>query len=172
MCSELERLHAAAPAHAYAHTEAAVARAFGLPASELFEWIERAPVASGSIGQVHRARLSAKGALLAGRPEGSLVAVKVRHPRASEAIARDFEAMAALAAAASRLSPSLRAARLEETLRQFEAPLREQVDFQREARNLARFGRNFRRAKAVSFPEPLFPLVAPDVLVESFETGR
>jgi aarF domain-containing kinase len=47
-----------------------------------------------------------------------------------------------------------------------------QVDFFREARNLARFNRNFRRARAVSFPTPLYPLVAPDVLVESFESGR
>lgn len=172
MCAALEALHASAPAHPFPHTEAAVERAFGLPASELFEWLERRPVASGSIGQVHRARLGPKGAALAGLPRGSLVAVKVRHPRVSEAIERDFAAMAALAAAAAALSPRLAAVRLEETLKQFEAPLREQVDFQREARHLARFGRNFRRARDVSFPSPLFPLVAPDVLVESFETGR
>ncbi|GBF99975.1 hypothetical protein Rsub_12668, partial [Raphidocelis subcapitata] len=46
------------------------------------------------------------------------------------------------------------------------------VDFYREASLLARFNRNFARARAVSFPTPLYPLVAPDVLVESFEAGR
>jgi len=52
MCSALEVLHASAPAHAFRHTHAAVSRAFGLPAEQLFEWLEEAPLASGSIGQV------------------------------------------------------------------------------------------------------------------------
>lgn len=47
-----------------------------------------------------------------------------------------------------------------------------QVDLSREAANLERFNTNFRRTRSVSFPEPLYPLVSPDVLVESFEAGR
>lgn len=47
-----------------------------------------------------------------------------------------------------------------------------QVDLSREARNLFRFNHNFRHTKDVTFPTPLYPLVAPDVLVESFEPGR
>ncbi|KAI8469109.1 MAG: hypothetical protein J3K34DRAFT_459528 [Monoraphidium minutum] len=172
MCAALEVLHAAAPAHAFRDTDAAITRAFGLPAAEVFEWLEEEPLASGSIGQVHRARLSAKGAALTGCAPGSLVAVKVRHPHVSDAIERDFQAMVWLAGAAGALIPAARALRLEDTLKQFEAPLHEQVDLSREARNLARFNRNFRRTRAVSFPTPLYPLVAPDVLVESFEAGR
>jgi aarF domain-containing kinase len=176
MCAALEVLHASAPGHAYRHTEGAIGRAFGLPAGELFEWLEEAPLASGSIGQVrgrgfwgfggglaerrdrrkadgggpcappmcrsfrpparppaarrpqiHRARLSRKGAMLTGCAPGSLVAVKVRHPHVSDAIERDFQAMMWLAAAASALFPALRGLRLEDTLKQFEAPLHEQV---------------------------------------------
>lgn len=52
MCSALEVLHAAAPAHAFAQTDAAIQRAFGMPAADVFEWLEEAPLASGSIGQV------------------------------------------------------------------------------------------------------------------------
>jgi predicted unusual protein kinase regulating ubiquinone biosynthesis (AarF/ABC1/UbiB family) len=51
---------------------------FGLPPSELFDWIEEEPIACGSIGQVHRGRLSAKGAALTGCAAGDLVAIKVR----------------------------------------------------------------------------------------------
>ena len=50
-------------------------------------------------------------------------------------------------------------------MRQFGAPLREQLDLQSEARNLARFNANFHRSKRVSFPKPIYPLVATDVLV-------
>jgi hypothetical protein len=52
---------------------------------------------------------------------------QVRHPHVSDAIERDFQAMMWLASAASALFPSLRALRLEDTLKQFEAPLHEQV---------------------------------------------
>lgn len=41
-----------------------------MPHRELFESIETKPVASGSIGQIHRAVLSAKGAAMTGEPPG------------------------------------------------------------------------------------------------------
>ena len=44
-----------------------------------------------------------------------------------------------------------------------------QLDLALEARHLARFNRNFRSWRNLSFPLPIFPLVAPDVLVETFE---
>ena len=44
-----------------------------------------------------------------------------------------------------------------------------QLDLALEARHLARFNRNFRSWRNLSFPSPIFPLVAPDVLVETFE---
>ncbi len=54
-------------------------------------------------------------------------------------------------------------------MRQFGAPLREQLDLQAEARNLQRFNTNFRTWKRLSFPRPLFPLVTSDVLVRPSE---
>lgn len=66
MCAELELLHTQAPAHKFAHTSRAIEAAFGMPVADLFEAIEQVPVASGSIGQIHRARLSEKGAALTG----------------------------------------------------------------------------------------------------------
>lgn len=63
---------------------------------------------------------------LTGVPAGSTVAVKVRHPGVGAAILRDFATMMAVAHVASML-PSLAHLRLEQTLSQFAAPLREQV---------------------------------------------
>ena len=54
------------------------------------------------------------------------VAVKVRHPGVGEVIARDFDLMLLVAKTASWL-PGLRRLRLEDSLRQFAAPLCEQV---------------------------------------------
>jgi aarF domain-containing kinase len=171
VCSELERLHASAPAHPRAVTAAAVEDAFGASLDDLFDGFPDRPVASGSIGQVYRARLSDNGARRARLPAGTVVAVKVRHPGVQAAIARDFAIMMTAARAATALIPALTDARFAETLAQFEAPLREQVDFEHEARSLWRFCYNFRERDGVRFPQPVYPLVSPAVLVETFESG-
>ncbi len=57
---------------------------------------------------------------------GTVVAVKVRHPGVSQAIQRDFALMMRMARIAS-IVPFIRELRLEDTLAQFAAPLREQV---------------------------------------------
>jgi len=170
MCASLAHLHTQAPAHAFRHTKTILERAFGMPLSDVFETFETAPVASGSIGQIHRATLSARGAAVTGCHAGQIVAVKVRHPGTADAILADFEAMLWVASALAGL-PAAKGLRLEDTLRQFAAPLKEQVDLAREASNLSRFNFNFRKTNHVRFPVPLFPLVSADVLVESFEEG-
>lgn len=55
----------------------ALHKSFALPPDQLFDWIEETPLACGSIGQVHRAQLSEKGAALACCDPGEVVAVKV-----------------------------------------------------------------------------------------------
>lgn len=55
-----------------------------------------------------------------------MVAVKVRHPGVGEVIARDFGLMMRAARIAAWL-PSLASLRLQDSLEQFSAPLREQV---------------------------------------------
>jgi aarF domain-containing kinase len=71
-CRELERLHSQAPAHSFRYTKAAIEHAFGLPLADLFSHVDQQPVASGSIGQVHRATLSERGAAIAGNAGTSL----------------------------------------------------------------------------------------------------
>ena len=55
-------IHMQAPAHSLKFTRAAIKQALGASVEELFEEFEEQPVASGSIGQVYQAKLSAKGA--------------------------------------------------------------------------------------------------------------
>ena len=57
---------------------------------EIFESIEKAPVASGSIGQIHRAMLSKKGAKVTGCTPGQVVAVKVG-PGESDEVQRESD---------------------------------------------------------------------------------
>ncbi|GFR41310.1 hypothetical protein Agub_g1990 [Astrephomene gubernaculifera] len=172
LCTRLEQLQTSAPGHAPSLTLAAVERAFAAPISDLFQEFEAEPVASGSIAQIHVATLSPLGAKLVGggAEPGSRVAVKVRHPGVSEIMHRDFILMQRAAALCSQL-PALRELRLEESIRQFGGPLKEQLDLSVEAEHLRRFNANFRAWGNVRFPVPLYPLVSQDVLVESYEDG-
>lgn len=171
MCQELEKLHADAPAHDYAVTAKTIEESFGFPLEVLFSEFDTSPVASGSIGQVHRATVSPVTSRLTGMDEGALVAVKVRHPGVTESIHRDFALMTAVVRILCHL-PALRDLRLEESLKQFAAPLQEQVDLSREGFYLHAFNYNFRKESSVGFPVPLYPLVSEAVLVETFEPGE
>jgi aarF domain-containing kinase len=171
VCGALERLQSAAPAHDPAHSVSAVEAAFRRPLREVFSAWEWAPVASGSIAQIHRAALAPGAAAACGVAPGTVVAVKVRHPGVDDLMLRDFALMQRAAALAGRV-PGLKALRLDESVRQFGGPLREQLDLSVEAAHLERFAHNFRRWRNVVFPRPIHPLVTPDVLVESFEAGN
>ena len=57
-------------------------------------------------------------------------------------------------ATASTRIPGLASLHLDESIRQFGAPLKEQLDLSHEAENLERFNFNFRRWRSVSFPKP------------------
>lgn len=172
VCTSLKHLHSGAPCHSFAYSKKSIEAAFGQPLHVLFESIEEKPVASGSIAQVHCAVLTEAGARGTRFKAGTRVAIKVRHPGVHVVMERDFALMARFAAISRRL-PVLSDLRLDESVRQFGAPMREQLDLAEEARNLARFNHNFKKWRGkVSFPEPLLPLVSSTVLVETFEEGE
>lgn len=194
MCHVLTSLQADAPSHSFAHTRRTVERAFGQPLEArpslnathaasslrlshsspplqaLFLTFEEAPVASGSIAQVHRATLRYPSLGADGAAGVSVVAVKVRHPDVAEVISRDFTVLR-VAAEIAGVVPGLAWMRLDESVRQFREPLFEQVDLSREASNLRLFNANFASWRDVSFPKPIEHLVQPAVLVETFEEG-
>ncbi|CAM8951824.1 unnamed protein product [Rhodiola kirilowii] len=169
LCDELTKLHTKAPAHSFSYTQKSIERAFGRRLCEIFDNFEEEPVASGSVAQIHRATLKFR---YPGQPiKPILVAVKVRHPGVGEAIRRDF-AIINFLATISNFIPTVRWLRLDESIQQFAVFMMSQVDLAKEAANLSRFIYNFRSWKDVSFPRPLYPLVHPAVLVETYEHGE
>ena len=115
LCTELAKLHSKAPEHSFGYSKTTIEKAFGRKLTEIFEWFEEIPVASGSIAQVHRASLRFRypGQRLRKPIE---VAIKVRHPGVAESIRRDF-VIINLVAKASSLIPGLSWLRLDESVR-------------------------------------------------------
>src|SRR5579885_3673792 len=77
---------------------ATVERELGAPLEELFGQFDEKPIASGSIGQVHRARL----------PDGREVVVKVQHPGIEARVRNDLEILLGLAELAEQHVPEVR----------------------------------------------------------------
>ncbi len=123
-----------------------------------FERFEVRPVAAASIGQVHRAR--ARG--------GRMLAIKVQYPGVRRSIDSDVENVAALVRWAG-LAPQGMDLRplLEEAKRQ----LHEEADYEREGRELARFGALLDGAPDFAVPRLDEELTRRDVLAMSFESG-
>ncbi|KAK8934914.1 hypothetical protein KSP39_PZI014852 [Platanthera zijinensis] len=169
LCNQLTKLHSKAPAHNFSYTKKTIEKAFGRKLYDIFDDFEEKPVASGSVAQVHRAFLRVPHPVQ--KSKRSVVAVKVRHPGVGESIRRDF-VLINMVAKVSSIMPGLKWLRLDESVQQFAVFMMSQVDLAREAAHLSRFLYNFRSWKDVSFPKPLYPLVHPAVLVETFEHGE
>ncbi len=141
---ELAQLQSHVPADAFAVTRVTVETELGRPLEELFGTFDPEPLASASIGQVHRATL----------PDGRKVAVKVQHPDIARRVADDLAILSELAALAERYLPEFRPYRPVAVVAEFERVLARELDFRRELRHLQLFRQAFRNDPGVRFPEP------------------
>jgi ABC1 atypical kinase-like domain len=161
LCDQLSTLHAAAPAHAWSYSAAAVEQSLGLGAGSLdcvFDSFDEQPLASGSIAQVHKA-------CLCGLP----VAVKIRHPRVQQLMVMDFRLMTAAASLMDKI-PALSWLHIRESVEQFSYTIAAQAYLQVEAHHLEVLNYNFRRWPRVKFPTPFY--ASSSVIIETFEPGK
>jgi ubiquinone biosynthesis protein len=120
-----------------------------------------APIASASIGQVHRAVL----------PDGQEVAVKVQRPAAGEQIEGD---LALLYQAARLLKERVKALEFmdpQELVDEFARSIRLELDYGHEARNAEAFRRNFARDERVVVPRVIRQYSTSRVLTLEFLRG-
>jgi ubiquinone biosynthesis protein len=115
------------------------------PLEDVFQDFDPMPLASASIGQVHRARLHS----------GEHVVVKVQHAGIRRRMEVDLDILAGLAQLADKM-PELQAYRPQATVAEFRRVVRRELDFAREARNLEQFDRNFAGNPHVRIPK-LYP---------------
>lgn len=156
--SELEGLQDAVPPRPYSDIEARIREELGKPPDELFLHIERRPIASASIGQVHLAKLH----------DGSKVAVKVQYPDIEEIVRRDLNTLRRIFRIVEWFIPYQG---LEELYREIRAIVMEELDYRAEAENAARISANFEGRRDVAFPRVVAELSTARVLVTHFENG-
>ena len=140
--AELAKLQSDTPPDTPEQVVATVSNELGAPPDKLFAQFETTPIASASVGQVHRATLNS----------GEQVVVKVMHAAIEAKVRRDLDIMGFLAALMEKHSAELRQYQPVATASQFRDTLLDEMDYTCEARNLEEFGRNFKDDPTVKFP--------------------
>ena len=166
-CEELAVLQAKAPCHSMRWNEKVVEAAFGRPLHQVFEEFDSNPIGSGTVAQVHRAKLRNN------NKTSSHVAVKICHPGIEKSISEDLMVLSMMAKIVHVLVPPLRWISLPDEVECFGKMMRQQVDLRFEAFTLKRFAQNFEGTSKswghlprIRFPRPHFPWVSARCLVE------
>ncbi|HMF39048.1 MAG TPA: AarF/UbiB family protein [Polyangia bacterium] len=139
---ELERLQDQVPPRPYRDIEARVREEFGgRGPTEVFAEFSPEPVASASIGQVHRARLTS----------GEEVAVKVQYPDIEEMVQVDLRALRRIFKVLRWFMPDYG---FDTIYREISEMVTAELDFRREAAAIEKIAANFaaRKSKNVRFP--------------------
>lgn len=158
----LSRLQDSVEPFPFEDVERIVTQELGVRLSRAFSSFEATPLASASLGQVHRAVLR----------DGRQVVVKVQRPGIRERIAEDMEALSELADFADQHSEAGRRYGFGELLEQFRRSLNDELDYRREAANLARLDRVVTPYGHLVVPEAIEDYTTGTVLTMDYVAGR
>ena len=160
LADELQKLQTDVPADPPEVARRILEIEFGASPNEVFGYFEDQPMASASIGQVHRARLKS----------GEEVVVKIQKAGIQRKVDVDLEILSGLAQMAERI-PEFENYRPNAMVAEFRRVFRHELDFSREARNIQHFAREFRSDPTVHVPRCYPELSTSRVLTMEFVDG-
>jgi ubiquinone biosynthesis protein len=160
LADELIQLQSSTPADAPEVVRELVEKELGQSLDDLFAEFELTPIASASIGQVHRARLKT----------GERVVVKVQHAGIDSKVNEDLDVLAGLAQLAEQF-PEFTPYRPTANVAEMGRTLRRELDFGREERNLHQFAELFREDATIAIPKAYTELSTPRVLTMDMIDG-
>ncbi|MCP4106368.1 MAG: AarF/ABC1/UbiB kinase family protein [Desulfobacteraceae bacterium] len=134
---------------------------FHSPLEHLFDFFDEKPIASASIGQVHRAHLK----------NGEYVAVKVQRPGISRIIEVDLEIMLHLATMVEHNIEEIALHRPVKIVEEFARIIEKEIDYINEARNMERFARQFSGDSTIFVPKVFRDMTTERVLTMEFVRG-
>ncbi|NLX98683.1 MAG: AarF/ABC1/UbiB kinase family protein [Rhodopirellula sp.] len=160
LADELKHLQADVPGDSAEQVRKTIELELGRPVSDLFAEFDGEPMASASIGQVHRARLKT----------GEAVVVKVQHADIQRKIEVDLDILGGLAMLAE-MNADLQNYRPRAIAAEFHRTLMRELDFGREQRQMLQFSRDFSGNPCVHIPRPYPELSTSRVLTMELIEG-
>jgi len=113
---------------------------------DVFSYFDKEPIASASIGQVHKARLR----------NGARVVIKVQRPGISELMQTDVDLLYHLAGLMENHIKEVQGYNLKALVDEFKRYTLNELDYLKEGRNIERFYKNFKDDATVKIPK-LYP---------------
>lgn len=134
----------------------------GTKVSRAFKLFDEKPLASASIGQVHRAELHS------GRP----VAVKVQRPGIAQQFMDDLDTLDELTALAVNHLESAKTYAIDEVFAELRRILLNELDYKKEAQNLKTLKKNLEQYEHLIIPAPVMDYSSTRVLTMEFVSGQ
>ncbi|MFA6011201.1 MAG: AarF/UbiB family protein, partial [Desulfobacteraceae bacterium] len=158
---EFEKLQDEVPPFSYEEAKHILESELGDSIGSLFESFEITPLASASIGQVHKAVLK----------DGDVVAVKIQRPRVRKAIEVDLEILFHLATLTERHIEEAALHRPVQVVEEFARTLGRELDYSIEAANMERVAVQFLKDRTIYVPKVYSDFSAIKVLTMEYVEG-
>jgi len=156
---ELGQLQSQAPAMGPAFVRRRMTAELGPEWMSRFAAFETAAAASASLGQVHRARAH----------DGRALAVKLQYPDMQSAVEADLNQLRLIFSIHARMEPAVDTT---EILKEIAARLREELDYELEARHMRLYAAIFAGDRVIRVPDVLPELSTRRLLTMSWLEGR
>lgn len=160
-CDELRRLRSNVEPVPFAVVHDCLVAEYGRPLNEIFSHIDRRPLGSASLAQVHRATLVT----------GEDVAIKVQRPGAQQVMAQDIDIMRSIVRHASRFVKTDQFIDLKGVVEELWQSFREETNFLMEARNLDDFHRFHEGSSSISCPRSYLSYCTEHIVVMDYVDG-
>jgi len=155
---ELAKLQTSAPSMGWAFVRRRMSTELGADWQSHFQSFEREAAAAASLGQVHRAVAS----------DGRDLACKIQYPDMASAVEADLRQLKLAFAVYRRYDPAINPTHIHEELSN---RLREELDYDREARNLGLYGNILNDETGVHVPETVDELSTSRLLSMTWLDG-
>jgi predicted unusual protein kinase regulating ubiquinone biosynthesis (AarF/ABC1/UbiB family) len=146
----------------FEQVEAIVSSELGVRISKAFSEFEEKPLATASLGQVHRAAML----------DGRVVVVKVQRPGIREIIAEDMEALEEIAGFLDKHTQWGKRYEFGKMLEEIRRSLWRELDYRQEARNLSTLGANLLEFPGIVVPTPIEDFTTARVLTMEYIRGK
>lgn len=166
-CDELAKLNYDVPPMPFSEMIEVIEESFGCPYTDVYEWIDEKPLGSASIAQVHKARLKK----VSSEDGIEDVIVKVQRKGVYEVMSRDISLLHRLVKLMPPVGDLKNIVDLDMVLDEMWEVAQEELDFFREACNIAELTRNNRDIKYVGCPKMFTEYSTDKVLVMEYIDG-